>query len=66
LDEEVDGVGDKRSGDITMAEVETLLEVFLGTQNCEKRLLAPPYLSVCLSAWNYSAPIGHIFMKFDI
>lgn len=44
--EEVDGVGGKGSGDITMVEVETLLEVFLGTKNCEKRLLAPPHLSV--------------------
>ena len=46
LAEEVDGVGGKESGDITVVEVETLLEVFLGTQNCEKRLLAPPYMSV--------------------
>jgi len=46
LAEEVDGVGGKRSGDITMTEVETLFVVFLGMQNCEKRLLAPPYLSV--------------------
>jgi len=23
-------------------------------------------LSVCLSAWNNSAPIGRIFVKFDI
>jgi len=38
LAEEVDGVGGKGSGDITMVEVETLLEFFLGMQN---------YLSVC-------------------
>jgi len=36
LAEEVDGVGGKGSEDITMVEVETILEVFLGTQNCEK------------------------------
>jgi hypothetical protein len=33
-------------------------------QNCEKRLLAPSYLSVRPSAWNNSAPNGRIFMKF--
>jgi hypothetical protein len=36
------------------------------SQNWEKRLLAPSCLSVCLSAWNKSSPIGRIFMKFDI
>ena len=36
------------------------------SQNCQKRLLASSYLSVCLSAWKNSAPIGRIFVEFDI
>jgi hypothetical protein len=46
------------------------------SQNCEKRLLSLSCLSlclsfrlrlsVCLSAWNNSAPTERIFMKFDI
>jgi len=40
------------------------------SQNFDKRLLALSCLSicqsVCLSAWNNSAPTGQIFMKFDI
>jgi len=35
-------------------------------KNCEKRLLASSCLSVRLSAWNNSARIGWILMKFDI
>jgi hypothetical protein len=38
--------------------------------NCEKRVLASSCLSVnpsvCMSAWNNSAPTEWIFMKFDI
>jgi len=33
---------------------------------CEKRLLAPPCLSVRLAAWNYSTTIGLIFVKLNI
>ena len=33
--------------------------------HCEKRLLTSSCLSVHLSAWSNSAPIGEIFMKFD-
>jgi len=36
------------------------------SQNWEKRMLASSCLSVCLSAWNNSAPTGRIFLKFDI
>jgi hypothetical protein len=36
------------------------------SQNFEKRLLAPSCPPVCPSAWNNSAPIGRIFMKFGI
>ena len=36
------------------------------SQICEKRLLALSCPSVCLSAWNDSAPTGRILMKFDI
>jgi len=32
----------------------------------EKGLQASPYMSVCPSEWNNSAPTGRIFMKFDI
>jgi hypothetical protein len=34
------------------------------SQNCEKRLLAPPYL--CPSAWNNARPTGRILMEFEI
>jgi hypothetical protein len=34
-----------------------------GSQNCERRLLAP---SVRPSTWNNSAPTGRIFMEFGI
>ena len=41
--------------------------VFFSSQNCEKRQLASLCLPVRpLSAWNISAAIGRIFMKFDI
>ena len=33
---------------------------------CEKRLLAPPCLSVRLAAWNYMTTIGWIFVKLNI
>ena len=33
---------------------------------CDKRLLALSCPSVCLSAWNNSAPTGRIFMKSDV
>jgi hypothetical protein len=38
------------------------------SQDCEKRPLASSCLSVCLlpSAWNNSALVGRIFMKFDV
>ena len=36
------------------------------SQNCEKRLLSSSCLPFCPSAWNNSAPIWRIFMKFDI
>ena len=70
LAEEVDGVGGKGSEDITMVEVETILEVFLGTQNCEKWLLAPPYLSVSLpmellsSHWTHFHEIWYLSIFF--
>ena len=32
----------------------------------KKRLLTSSHMSICLSAWNNSAPTGRIFMKFDI
>jgi len=35
------------------------------SQNFKKQLLALSCLSVCVSAWNISAPTGQIFMKFD-
>jgi hypothetical protein len=42
----------------------------MSLQNCEKRLLAPSCLSVCLavrlSVWINSAATGRIFIKFDI
>jgi hypothetical protein len=36
------------------------------SQNCEKRLLASSYVSVCLPVRNNSVPTGRIFTKFDI
>ena len=35
-------------------------------KDCEKRLLASSCLSICLSAWNDSAPTGRIFMAICI
>ena len=35
------------------------------SQNCEKQLLVLSCLSVCVFAWDVSAPTGWIFMKFD-
>jgi len=34
------------------------------SQNCEKRILASPCLSLRFSAWNNSGPNGRIFFKF--
>jgi len=34
------------------------------SQNYEKQLSALSCLSVCVSAWNISAPTGQIFMEF--
>jgi len=36
------------------------------SQNCKKLLLVSFVMSVCPSAWNNSARLGRIFMKFDI
>jgi hypothetical protein len=36
------------------------------SQNSEKWLLASPYLSVCVSAWNNSGVAGRIFIKLNI
>ena len=36
------------------------------SQNCEKRLITSPCLSVCPSAWNNSAPAQPNFVRFNI
>jgi hypothetical protein len=38
---------------------------YSSSQSCGKQLLAWSCLSLRLSAWNSSAPVGQIFMKFD-
>jgi hypothetical protein len=42
------------------------LSFLVRSQNYEEPLLASSYLSVRQSAWNNSAPIGRIFIKFYV
>ena len=43
-----------------------MFHMFSRSQNCEKHLLASSCLSLFWSAWNNSAPMGWIFIKFNI
>jgi hypothetical protein len=67
--EEVEGVGDKGSGDTTLVDVWTRLEAFVAAstelQKVTISFTMSVYLSTHLSAWNNLPPTGWIFMKFD-